>query len=215
MARKRVWCWAGPCRGLLFCLPFLCSVPSETCCLEGLLTAPSAHPAHGEGVGGCSVLLSIPAWLSCWHSWDLCSIAALSVAVGGLGNGVSPALLHARFGSFCGPSEFLCSLWDPCDSLCCLEHPNCGVWGISLQGQHIPHLHLCCCVLAAAARSPLGEVSLHRHCWCQQHRLMSDVNGSEREQMDFLGLRDQHPPGWLRMGAPASLPCRRRLQWMS
>lgn len=44
---------------------------------------------------------------------------------------------------------------------------------------------------------------------------MSDVNGSEREQMDFLGLRDQHPPGWGRVGALAPLPCTRRLQWMS
>lgn len=30
---------------------------------------------------------------------------------------------------------------------------------------------------------------------------MADVNGSEREQMDFLGLVDQQPPGWLWEGA--------------
>lgn len=146
--------------------------------------------------------LSIPAWLSPRHSRGLCSIAALAVAVGGLGRGVSPALLHASFGPFCGPSECLCSLWDPCDPLCCLQHPNCRLWGMALQGQHLPHPHLCCCALAAAAaRSPLGEVSLHGHCWCQQHRLMSHVKGSEREQMDFLGLMDQPPPGCSRVGA--------------
>lgn len=76
--------------------------PERPCCLGGLLTAPSAHPAHGEGARGCSVPLSIPAWLIPWHSRHLCSIAAL--AVGGLGCGVSPALLHASFGPFCGPS---------------------------------------------------------------------------------------------------------------
>lgn len=70
--------------------------------------------------------LSIPACLIPSHPQGLCSIAALAVPLGGLGNGVSPALLHARFGPFCGPSEFLCVLWDPCDSLCCLGHPNCG-----------------------------------------------------------------------------------------
>lgn len=81
---------------------------------------------------------------------------------------------------------------DPLQSLgplCCLELPNCGVWGVSLQGQHVPVLHPHCRALAAAARAPLGAVSLH--CWCQQHWPLSGVNGSEREQMDFLGLMAQ------------------------
>lgn len=60
----------------------LCSVPRDPCCLEGLLTAPSAQPARGEGARGCSVPFSIPALLGSWRSWDLRSITALTVAVG-------------------------------------------------------------------------------------------------------------------------------------
>lgn len=124
--------------------------PSSLLCPQGDLLpwgaphSPFCSSCSWGGGKGLLCALSIPAWLSPWLSWHLGSIAAFAVAVGGLGCGVSPALLHASFGPSCGSSEFLCSLWDPCDSLCCLEHPNCGVWGCHCRASTFP-----ICIFAA------------------------------------------------------------------
>lgn len=114
-----------------------CSAPTSLLCPQGHLLpwgaphSPSCSSCSWGGGGGLLWATLHPCLAQPRHSWGLCSIAALAVAVGGLGHGVSPALLHASFGPFCGPSEFLCSLWDPCDPLCCLEHLNCRLWGPS------------------------------------------------------------------------------------
>lgn len=91
-------------------------------------------PANGERARGCSVPALHPCLaqpLALWDMWgwgDACSIAALAVAVGELGSGLSPStvpcrpggqLTHpavqhcSRSGRFGGPSVFRCGLRDP------------------------------------------------------------------------------------------------------
>lgn len=141
--------------------------PGSLLCPQGeLLPWGAPHSPFCSWGGGKGLLCaSLHPWLSPWY---LCSIAALAVAVAGLGCGLSPAVLHASFGPSCGSSEFLCGT--PVIPCAAWSTPTLGSGDVT-AGQHLPHLHLCCCALAALP-GPLWEK-------CPLHCLVAAVTGSE------------------------------------